>query len=55
MCIVCVCVCVCYGLDRPYDEERHVKMNKLEKEKEIAKIEEAAKKMKQSMYIIIHK
>ena len=48
-------MCVCYGLDRPYDEERHVKMNKLEKEKEIAKIEEAAKKMKQSMYITIHK
>ena len=54
VCVMCVCiVCLCYELDRPYDEERHVKMNKLEKEKAIAKIEEAAKKMKQSTYYII--
>lgn len=41
----CVCMLV---LDRPYDEERHILKVKNDKEKQIAKIEESAKKMKQS-------
>ena len=40
-----------YDLDRPYNEAREIKKNKNEKEKQIAKIEEAAKKLKQSKFL----
>ena len=33
--------------DRPYDEERDIKRRQKEKEKQISKVEEAAKKLKQ--------